>query len=619
MKLGPVDNNTLPVQDWFTPWNQAKLSPEDSDVGSGGVLLLPDLPAGSAHEHLLVQMGKEGTIYLVDRDKMGGYCSTCVDIDTQIVQEINNASVGIWGSPAYWNGNVYWSSNDQGTSSNLLAFSFNAGNSGLLSTVPTSQSNEVFGFGTGTPVISANGNTNGIVWLLDNSSYGAKCCQALYAFDATDLSTMYYNSSQAAGNRDVPGGAVKFAAPVVANGKVYVGSQGQVSAYGLIIPTSTVLTSSPNPAYVTQPVTYTARVTAQSGTPTGSVTFYLNVTALATLPLNNGLASYSTSYSAGGPYLMTASYSGTPNANFGLSTSPELKEVVNNLPVPTTMTLTTSSEAIFVGQPVTLTATVSSTFGTPPNGETVAFRSGGVTLGTGSLTGGVATFTTSGLTAGEVPYVLKAVYAGDVDFKSTTATTTLAVNKYSTTTLISSTLDPSSYGQAVTITAQVTTSGPSSPTGSVTFRNGTTALGAMAVNGNVATLTTKQIPLGSNQLTATYGGNPINGTSTSAPITQNVNQAVISMTLTSTPNPSIAGKSVTLNAKLISSGALPVGSAVTFSYSSSTLGTANINGAGVASLSTTTLPQGSDQVIATYAGSNDYGPASAHLTQVVNP
>ena len=67
MKLGPADNGTLPVQDWFTPWNQNDLSPEDSDVGSGGVLLLPDLPAGSAHEHLLVQMGKEGTIYLVDR------------------------------------------------------------------------------------------------------------------------------------------------------------------------------------------------------------------------------------------------------------------------------------------------------------------------------------------------------------------------------------------------------------------------------------------------------------------------------------------------------------------------------------------------------------------------
>jgi hypothetical protein len=154
----------------------------------------------------------------------------------------------------------------------------------------------------------------------------------------------------------------------------------------------------------------------------------------------------------------------------------------------------------------------------------------------------------------------------------------------------------------------------------VTFLNGTTPLAARAVNSNgVATLTTMQIPLGSNQLTATYGGNPINGTSTSAPITQTVNQAVISMSLTSTPSPAITGKSVNLRAKLTSNGGLPVGSAVTFSYSGSTLGTANINGAGVATFSTTAMPQGSDQVTATYAGSNDYGPASASLMLVVNP
>ena len=619
VQLGPASNGTLPVVDWFTPWNQGSLSGHDDDVGSGGVLLLPDLPAGSAHQHLLVQMGKEGTIYLVDRDQMGGYCSTCVDKDTQIVQEINNASVGIWGSPAYWNGNVYWSSNadPDDLASNLMAFSFNAGDSGLLSTAPTSQSSGVFGFGTGTPVVSANGDSNGIVWLLDNSSYGAKCCQVLHAFDASDLSTELYNSSQATGKRDVPGAAVKFTAPVVANGKVYVGSQLQVSAYGMITSTASTLSSSVNPAYVTQPVTYTATVTAQNGTPTGSVSFYQGSTALVTLPLSNGQASYSTSYSAKGTDLMTASYSGTPGTNYVSSTSPVLKEVVNPLPAATTMTLTTSSTAIYVEQPVTLTATVSSTFGTPPNGEIVTFKSGGITIGTGTLSRGVATYATSVFMSGNDG--ITAVYAGDADFKGSGAFTTLAVNKYPTNTVISSNPNPSDYGQEVTITARVTTSGPSSPK-SVTFLNGTTPLAARAVNSNgVATLTTMQIPLGSNQLTATYGGNPINGTSTSAPITQTVNQAVISMSLTSTPSPAITGKSVNLRAKLTSNGGLPVGSAVTFSYSGSTLGTANINGAGVATFSTTAMPQGSDQVTATYAGSNDYGPASASLMLVVNP
>jgi len=124
---------------------------------------------------------------------------------------------------------------------------------------------------------------------------------------------------------------------------------------------------------------------------------------------------------------------------------------------------------------VTLTATVSSTFGTPPNGEIVTFKSGGVAIGTGTLSGGVATYTTSSLVAAN--HVLLATYAGDADFVSSqSATITLLVSKYTSTTAMSSTPNPSSSGQAVTLTAHVTTTGPSSPTGLVTFQNGTTTL-----------------------------------------------------------------------------------------------------------------------------------------------
>ncbi len=226
MKLSSPAGGHFSIADWFTPFNQSSLDATDTELSSGGVLLLPDLPPGSPHQQLLVQMGKEGKIYLVDRNNMGQYCSTCESQDTQIVQEIPGALPnGVYGAPAFWNNTVYFG-NDTG---GLRAWSFNAGNTGLLSNTPVSQSPQPFI--DAVPVISANGNSNGILWVIDNSTYLSSCCQALYAYDATNLGTMLYNSNQAAGSRDVPGGAVKFTAPLVANGKVYVGSQASVSAY----------------------------------------------------------------------------------------------------------------------------------------------------------------------------------------------------------------------------------------------------------------------------------------------------------------------------------------------------------------------------------------------------
>jgi hypothetical protein len=234
VKLSGPSGGQFTVADWFTPWDWSSLSTNNLDLGSGGVLLLPTL-TGVAHPQMLVQMGKDGTIHLIDRNTMGKLCSTCTSVDGQIVQEIPSATSGIFGSPAFWNNTVYWGGgNDAGAADNITAWSFDANGNGLLSTSPVSQTVQTFAFSTAAPVISANGNSNGILWILDNSTYRSSCCQVLYAFDATNLGTMLYNSNQAAGSRDVPGGAVKFTAPVVANGKVYVGSQGKVSAYGNI-------------------------------------------------------------------------------------------------------------------------------------------------------------------------------------------------------------------------------------------------------------------------------------------------------------------------------------------------------------------------------------------------
>ena len=151
----------LTLTDWFTPQSgYSQCSGNDQDLGSGGVLLLPDQPAGDTYRHLLVEMGKSGTLYLVNRDAMGHYTDS-------IVQEISGASVGVWGSPAYWNGNVYYGgATDSGSSDYVKAFS-------LTGTIPqltlTTHTAEKFGYPTPTPSVSSNGTSNGIVWVLDNA------------------------------------------------------------------------------------------------------------------------------------------------------------------------------------------------------------------------------------------------------------------------------------------------------------------------------------------------------------------------------------------------------------------------------------------------------------------
>ena len=276
-------------------------------------------------------------MYVIDRNNMGKYCVNdnppCNGSDPNIVQEIPGATAGVWGTPAYWNGSVYWGGgSDGGGPDNLKAFSFNANNSGLISTSPTSESAKAFSFAAPSPIISANGNTNGILWGLDDSAFGSTCsggsnCQVLYAYDATNLANMLYNSSQAGNNRDVPGGAVKFATPIVANGKVYVGSQLKVSAYGAVsaTPTAATPTFSPAPGDYTSTTNVTlsdstsgatVHCTTDGTTPTPSSPACSNVAISSTMTLKaiataNG---YNPSAIASGLYTID---SGDPGINYG--------------------------------------------------------------------------------------------------------------------------------------------------------------------------------------------------------------------------------------------------------------------------------------------------------------
>ena len=215
-----LTNGVPRVTDAFTPYNQQSLNASDSDLASGGVLLLPDQTTGG-HVHLLVQVGKQGTIYLVDRDHMGDYGAADI-----IVQEITHQTKGLWSMPAYWNNNVYlWGSGDQ-----LKVFSLA---NGLLSNTPTSVSPELSGYPGSTPVVSANGATNAIVWNVKSASYYSNTPAILLAHDATNVATTLYSSGWNAA-RDAPGPAEKFATPLVINGKVYVAGQGDLSVYGLL-------------------------------------------------------------------------------------------------------------------------------------------------------------------------------------------------------------------------------------------------------------------------------------------------------------------------------------------------------------------------------------------------
>ena len=157
-----------------------------------------------------MQAGKEGSIYLVDRDDMGHFNNAN---NSQIVQNLTGQIRGLFSAPAYWNNSVYFSAGGD----RVKAFSLN---NGLLSSTPTSMSNGSLSWPGASPAISANGNSNAILWAMQTSA-GTQA--VLHAFDATNLASELYNTTQNA-PRDVVGGAVKFAVPTVANGRVYAGA-----------------------------------------------------------------------------------------------------------------------------------------------------------------------------------------------------------------------------------------------------------------------------------------------------------------------------------------------------------------------------------------------------------
>jgi hypothetical protein len=395
--------------------------------------------------------------------------------------------------------------------------------------------------------------------------------------------------------------------------------------------TTTVLQSSKNPSVNGQPVTFTATVTVKSpgsGTPTGQVTFTNGSTTLGTGTLGaNGVATYATStLSVGAAHTITATYGGDANDAASLP-STALSQVVNA--DPTNTTISSSANPSVIGQPVTFTATVAAAApGAGIPSGTVTFNLGTSTL-TGTLNGKTpdqATVTTSSLPFGTAQSIT-ATYGTDGDFaSSTSAALAQTINAAQTVTTVTSSKNPSPSGTPVTYTATVAAKAPGAgtPTGTVTFEDGTTVLCSpvpLGTQGATCVESAFTQP-GSHTITATFSSATKSFVASTGSLTQ-VNQGPTTTALTSTPNPSVSGQSVTYTATVkVSAGTGAPTGQVSFYDGTTLLGTGALNGASTdaATFSTGFAVFGTSSITATYAGSASFtASTSPVLTQTVHP
>ncbi len=214
----------LKVADYFTPDDEVTLNNNDKDLGSGAPLLLPDSVGTAQHPHLLVGGGKDGRIFLIDRDNMGHFDPAA----NHVVQEVDNAlSGGSFDTPAYFNNTIYYVESGSAGVAKAKAFAIS---NGAITPSPTSTSTPTdnYSFPGSTPVISADGANNGVVWTVDINS------GQMRAYDATSFAKLLYTTAQAANNRDKLGSPIKFAPVTEANGMVYAGTQNTLVGYGIL-------------------------------------------------------------------------------------------------------------------------------------------------------------------------------------------------------------------------------------------------------------------------------------------------------------------------------------------------------------------------------------------------
>ncbi len=394
---------------------------------------------------------------------------------------------------------------------------------------------------------------------------------------------------------------------------------------------STSLSASATDPTSGETVTFTATVsgTYTDGTPTGTVTFLDGTTVLGTTTLSAAIsgaqATFTTASLAIGWHTITAEYNG--DADFAASTSASVSASVSQ--DSTSASLSTSAASADAGQSVTFTATITSASGGTPTGM-VTFLDGSTVLGSASLSaataGAQATFTTSALASGS--HSITTIYGGNSGFGGSSISLSQVVGSSTATQssiLLSSSETWSAPGQAVTLTAEVSGDDGGTPTGSVTFLDGTTVLGTASLSASFgqaqATLTTSSLTAATHSITAIYGGDSTYAASTSASLVQSVQQAGTSVAVSSSAYPSNPGQSITLTAAVSGDdGGAPTGT-VTFLDGSTILGTGSLSAdssGAQATFTTSSLALGNHSLIALYSGDSNYAnSSSASLSQPV--